>query len=200
MIKYNLKQFMARSQENVNDHLLFKVMEKIGLSPTGPWLAGGAVRRSLMGERLDSDFDVFFSCQEQMVSFGGRMEELGAKVLFSNDKQKTFLLPVGDQEVKLQLVYIAYYAGPEALLDSFDFTITQFATDGENLYCGDYSLWDLGRKKLALHKLTYGVATVRRLIKYARQGYTACSGVMADILERCVKEPEVIHRETDYID
>lgn len=51
-----------------------------------------------------------------------------------------------------------------------------------------------------IHKITYGVSTVRRLLKYSKQGYTVCSGALAAILNEVVTHPEVIHAETAYVD
>lgn len=58
-----------------------------------------------------------------------------------------------------------------------------------------HSLWELSRNKLALHKLTYGVAPMRKLIKYTNQGFTACAGTMQSILEATVKEPDELHQK-----
>lgn len=95
---------------------------------------------------------------------------------------------------------MGYYTSPESVIDSFDFTITQCAYDGTDFYFGEYTLWDIPRKKLALHKLTYGVATMRRLIKYTDQGFTACAGVMRSILEAVVDNPGVIQSDVKYVD
>lgn len=57
-----------------------------------------------------------------------------------------------------------------------------------------HSLWELSRNKLALHKLTYGVAPMRKLIKYTNQGFTACAGTMQSILEATVKRPDELRR------
>ncbi|MNV76271.1 hypothetical protein D3C71_1696100 [compost metagenome] len=95
---------------------------------------------------------------------------------------------------------MGYYDSAETLLDSFDFTITQLAYDGTDLIFGKYTLWDLTRKRLALHKLTYGVATTRRLIKYTNQGFTACAGVLQSILEAVVANPDVIQSDVKYVD
>jgi hypothetical protein len=53
-------------------------------------------------------------------------------------------------------------------------------------------LWDLGRKRLAIHKVTYPVATMRRMIKYTRQGFNACAGCMATLLRETATSPEAM--------
>jgi hypothetical protein len=86
------------------------------------------------------------------------------------------------------------------VIDSFDFTICQFAFDGASIYMGDWSLYDLARKRLVPHRVTYGVSTIRRIIKYCNQGYTVCSGGLAQILGEVAKNPAIINAETQYID
>ena len=109
-------------------------------------------------------------------------------------------MEINNKSRLIQLVKIDYYQTVDDLLDTFDFTITQFAYDGNYLYCGDYSLWDLSRRKLALHKMTYGVATMRRMLKYTNQGFEACAGVMQSILQSVVDDPNVINSDIQYID
>ncbi len=193
--EYGLTDFLERSSDS--PLLLKKLKEwpKVGVG--GPWIAGGALRRSLVGGPLNTDVDYFFADESQRKSFEDSLPALGWKPVRRSESVSTW---TKDDEPKLQCVAIAYYSGPESVIDSFDFSICQFVTDGIRLWCGEHSLWDLARKRLVLHKLTYGVATMRRLLKYMAQGFTACGGVMADILEAASDDPSVIHRETMYVD
>jgi hypothetical protein len=162
----------------------------------GPWLAGGSLRRTLSGESIESsDLDFFFKSAEQCDEFERQIKEQ-AKLIRKNEFNKLY----NYNGQKIQLVHFAYHESIEALLDSFDFTICQFAFDGEFLYCGDSSLWDLARKKLAIHKVSYGLSTTRRLLKYQTQGYYACSGCITTILESIADNRELIHGDTQYID
>lgn len=199
--KYNFKEFLGRYNNDVEGMELFHVLERLpSLDKEGIWIAGGAIRRTLAGDLLTSDFDFFFKNEDKLNEFRKQLFEKGAKVIGENQHQETYTIEIGSKQRIIQLVKIGYYDSPEAVLDSFDFTITQFLYDGEDLFCGDYSLWDLARKRLALHKLTYGVATMRRLIKYTNQGYTACAGVMQKILEAVVADPSVINSDVQYVD
>lgn len=166
----------------------------------GPWIAGGAIRRTLLGESLSSDIDYFFRDEAQANAFHDDMLARKGWEISRTGQNVTYGLRIENATVIVQGIKIGYYATADAVIDSFDFTITQFAYDGDALICGPYSLWDLARKRLALHRLTYGTSTVRRLIKYTRQGFTACSGCLADILESTVAEPATIQREVEYVD
>jgi hypothetical protein len=193
---------------------LGKTVERLpALTPQGPWLAGGALRRTLAGQSLDSDYDFFFASQEQFDEFCKQVKERGGWQISKNEHNTTLKMPsvapepIGEDEftpylpeIEVQAITTRWYASLEDVLDSFDFTICQFGYDGETLVCGDYSLWDLGRKRLVPHRLTFAVASLRRLMKYARQGYTICSGGLADILNQVVTRPGIINAETQYID
>ena len=72
-----------------------------------------------------------------------------------------------------------------AVQDRFDYTICQFAVDTNGmLWCGDHSLWDLARKRLAVHRITFPVSSLRRLLKYTSKGFYACSGCRKEAAPR----------------
>lgn len=203
MSRFNFKEFLGRFINGVDECPLFELLKGLpDVSTSGPWVAGGAVRRTLLQEPLSSDIDYFFRDEEQKAAFCLTMLTRGARMISEKDHATTFSIQIEGKgpNIIVQAITLAYYQNLEAVLDSFDFTITQFGYDGADLVCGDFSLWDLARKRLALHKLTFGVSTVRRLIKYTKQGFTACSGVLAAILESTVADPQTIHRDTEYVD
>lgn len=199
--RYDLKDFLGRFIDAPEEGDLFKFVETLPApGVTGPWIAGGALRRTLLDEPLASDVDYFFRDEAQKKAFNDAILEKGGWLISEKEHAATYGVKVDHDTVIVQAVTLAYYASLEDVLDSFDFTITQFGWDGKDLVCGQFALWDLSRKRLALHKLTFGVSTVRRLIKYTRQGFTACSGVLASILEETVANPQTIAREVTYVD
>lgn len=199
--RHDLVAFLARFIDANEDIPLHGIVNELpSPAPTGPWIAGGAIRRTLLNEPLASDVDYFFRDEEQATAFAADMEARAAWIISTREQVTTYGIKIDDKTVIVQAITLAYYPTLEAVLDSFDFTITQFGYDGSDLVCGEFSLWDLARKRLALHKLSFGVSTVRRLIKYTRQGFTACGGVLASILEEVVAHPETIHREMTYVD
>lgn len=201
MNNYDFKEFLARFMNDVEDHELFKVLSELPeLIHNNMWLAGGAIRRTLIGEELTSDFDFFFKNEETLKLYAKSLEGKKAKKTAETQHHITYCIDIKGKPRIIQLIKIGYYDNPESVIDTFDFTITQFAYDGINLYCGKHSLWDLARKRLALHKLTFGVATMRRLIKYTNQDFTACAGVMQSILEAVVNDPKVVQSDIQYID
>lgn len=203
MDRFDLTEFLARYVDGPEQSQLFALTAGLpDAKPEGPWIAGGAIRRTLLQEPLASDIDYFFRDEEQKAAFVADIETRGGYKVSEKEHATTFNIQIdgNGKPVIVQAITLAYYPTLEAVLDSFDFTITQFGFDGQDLVCGKFALWDLARKRLALNKLTFGVSTVRRLIKYTRQGFTACSGVMASILEATVADPQTIHRDTEYVD
>lgn len=198
-MSHDLRQFADRYDLDLA--FFDKVMG--GLPPVttdGPWLAGGAIRHVLLGEVPDSDWDFFFKSADQAEEFHQALVQRGFAKTNSNQHARTYFGTIDGKRIKVQAITIAYYATLADCLDTFDFTICQLGWDGVALHTGEYTLWDLGRKRLSVHKVTFATATVRRLLKYTKQGLTACNGTFRAVLEAVAKDPTVIHSETQYVD
>jgi hypothetical protein len=183
------------------------------ITPDGPWVAGGSVRRLVARQEQDSDFDFFFRDQAQFDAFCENMKALGGQRVNESDFNVTFRLPAaeakpvdqdtfegGGPELKIQAIRIAFHESLDAVLDSFDFSICQCGFDGTDLLFGQWSLFDIASKRLVPGKLRYGTSSLRRVIKYTRQGFTICGGGLADMLEQVVADPAIIQREVEYVD
>lgn len=92
-----------------------------------------------------------------------------------------------DNKPSLQLIKLAWYKDPEHVIDTFDFTCVQFATDGENLYFNPASTFDLSRKRLVLHRMQFPASTLRRMIKYGNRGFYTCPGSLVKISQEILK-------------
>lgn len=226
-MKYNISDFISRSSDHAwQDTDLFLILEQLpAVTENGPWLAGGSIRRTITGQALESDIDFFFKDQDQFDTWCKAIVELGGTVKRTTEHHTTYEValeiedrPKGDSSyarnfragefdapvkhivLLVQGIHFRYYENIEEVLDSFDFTICQLGFDGQFMHVGDYTLWDLARKRLALHKLTFGVSTVRRLLKYQTQDFKACSGCLTKILEAVSKDQNVIQSDVKYVD
>lgn len=191
-----------------------RALERLpAVTPLGPWIAGGSVRRLLLNESQDTDFDFFFRDEAQFEDFCKAMESRGASSVNENDFNVTFMLPkkkpepIGDDEfssggpeLKVQAIRIAFFGSLAETIDSFDFSICQAGFDGQRLVLGDWTLFDLASKRLVPGKISYGTSSLRRMIKYARQGFTICGGGLANMLEQIADNPEIIQSKVEYID
>lgn len=172
------------------------------ISASGPWVAGGAVRRLVMDIAQDSDYDFFFANAVQRNVFEAQMIVRGAKKVFQNEFNSTFILPAADKlpELKVQAVFVSYESCPENVIDKFDFSLCKCVFDGTNLFFGTFTLFDLANKRLVPERITFGVSSIRRMLKYVRQGYTICGGGIQNILEQIVADPKIINANIKYID
>lgn len=195
-----------------DETILAKALKRVPeVRPGGPWIAGGAVRRTIMKQDLESDFDFFFIDEAQKDQFVDQLvNEFGAALKSQNETNALYILPsqmVGEEdpktylpEMKIQVINFRYFQSPEELIDSFDYTICQFAYNGEELIMGEFSLWDAAKKVLVPHKLSFATSSLRRMLKYTKQGFTICAGGLSNFLEQVVNNPSVIQSDTLYID
>ena len=184
----------------LNKEALDKQIEASGLQPSdGTWLAGGALRRTIAGKPLTSDLDFFFRDQGTYDHARLLVEAKGLKLARENDFNQTWHAELDGKVLPVQLIKNWFYEDAERLIDSFDFTICQLAFDGEQLYLGPFTLWDIARHRLTMHKVNYGASTVRRLLKYTKQGYTACQGTFVTLLKQIADDPSRIQGAVEYV-
>jgi len=181
------------------------------------FVAGGAVRKVLTEEK-QTDIDFFFDTEAAFNEFTEDIESSSYHDItsrYQNEFNNTYSLTIRDvpeekdfnvisKSIKVQAIKL-YHSDIPSLMDSFDFTICQFALDivdetEINLLVGPYSLYDLANKRLHVHKVSYGVSTARRIIKYTNKGYTACQGMLADFLGKIIEDPGSVEADIEYID
>lgn len=137
----------------------------------GAWIAGGAVRDAILGVER-SDIDVF--CNSYSIA-----DKFKAKLLETSEQLYSSANVTGFKHPKwgtIQLI-LRFYPSIESCLDSFDFTICQFALDKNKIICGAEGLVHLFKKELVVHKL--GKETVfnslERTQKYIKKGFSLSS-------------------------
>jgi len=131
-------------------------------------LGGGAVRSMITGEPI-SDYDLFFT--------GNEAVDVTKRYLVDCDFVKVFECPLGELttyingNVKVQLITKMFYTDPSDLVNSFDFTVTMFAWDGDKIYTCRRAIKDARKKNLGINEVTFPVATINRIHKYRNKGY-----------------------------
>lgn len=204
MQRFNFDTFWKRyGKEDYKETDFAKALTRLPpLAPEGPWVAGGSVRRLIMDIAQDSDYDVFFTSSDQLAVFKNALEFKGAIKNSENEFNVSYRLPAADKlpELKIQLITVSYQPSMESTIKHFDFSLCQCAFDGTDIVFGDYTLFDLGRNKLVPEKITYGTSSLRRMIKYIKQGYTICGGGLATFLQQIVDDPKKIQADIKYID
>jgi hypothetical protein len=80
-----------------------------------------------------------------------------------------------EPEIKIQLITPRFYSSIFDLIDSFDFTVCQFAVSSDSpliIYTRLLSVSDALNSALRINALEYPVATLKRTSKYIRYGFT----------------------------
>ena len=144
----------------------------------GVFLAGGALRTLVSTDEEfspeNTDIDLFFSDRNvanQVMKFFS--ENNYHKFYECPEGKLTSFVYLENDEPKwhIQCVMVDFYPSVAAVINSFDFTVTQFGTDGDEFVMGDTSQADVLGKELKWHKITYPASSLKRLMKYARKGY-----------------------------
>lgn len=178
------------------------LVDFLALLPAGCWAAGGCCG-NLMGERQDiKDIDVFFDSPEAFDAMETllRTHEFFAGY-FTPDIPEPSRVHNWDRadSPRIQLIKTMWYASAEAVLDSFDFTISQVAADATTVWFNPLAPLDLARKRLVVHRVLWAASTLGRLAKYAKRGFYACPGSLQRLSD-AIRLSESTGDEYVYID
>lgn len=171
---------LMREETPTHRYVLKEIPESVkSILGDNVWLAGGALRDIYSGHKKVRDFDIFFkdvenkedvieevrqSLKRDGWDFAKRFKNADKEVIMETLEHKNL-------ETPLQLIRTKYYQDPCDLLRDFNFTINQFATDGEEILLGEETLWDLHYKVLNLVRLKRPESFMRKLHKYIKYGY-----------------------------
>jgi hypothetical protein len=151
------------------------------------FLAGGALRSYLSCKKIN-DFDLFPATKKvgfEAVSF-----------LLENKFKKVFECPRGDlvtlkkKNMHVQIIMDKLFKTPQEVINSFDFTICMYATDGEFLYTTKDALKHLKQRALMLNKITYPASTIKRFGKYQKHGFKLPEGTIKQFVQILTESPD----------
>ena len=181
------------ADRGIKNRLLENLLEYL---PDGVIISGGFMMMVMMNEKKAKDIDLFFMNEKAFLDTmdllknppkdawswsGYKMESQ----VDENDKvgisRCRFLKYTQDDRLPIQLVKLVWYEDASHVIDTFDFTVTQFSVDNKKLYMNPLAIWDLSNKKLVLHRMQFAASTIRRIIKYTSKGFYACPGSLATI-------------------
>lgn len=159
---------------------------------TGPWVAGGAVRRIHEGDGLRfSDVDVFFPTDEMhswaVKLFDDRLKhKRGWSAVHIVERKDgpmsvTFQVLYDGQKYPIQFINKQFFKSIEDLLYGFDFTLAMWGTDGRKMVFDERAPRDLAAKTLVLHQFPKRPKP-NRLAKYVAQGFVPAPGVLTAML------------------
>jgi hypothetical protein len=155
----------------------------LGILGEGVFLAGGALRTLIDKKEDVSDFDVFFEPNKGVMLDGqgnifiGHARVIQTRYLLEKEKFVCiFECPAGElytyvkDGMKIQLITVSFRPPKETIL-SFDFGACQAAYDGGTFICTPQFIRNIITKKLSVELVTFPVATIKRMLKYAKKGY-----------------------------
>jgi hypothetical protein len=147
----------------------------------GLFIGGGAAREMASGRKTPNDYDIFFTGDEAFQNAKNFLTERGFVTSFVCPKGTlTNMIPSEtikefEPEIKIQLITPRFYSSIFDLIDSFDFTVCQFAVSSDSpliIYTRLLSVSDALNSALRINALEYPVATLKRTSKYIRYGFT----------------------------
>lgn len=143
----------------------------------GPWVAGGSLLRTYTGMPLDSDIDLFFSSESMMQEYvnniiqGSMFGKYTTKDYIVTEWHQSLTVSYLNRDWKIQCVSFVYFKDIVELFSSFDFNICMWAYDGENVHTCETTVDAVNSKTIKINKINYPSVTLKRLVKYMRQGY-----------------------------
>jgi hypothetical protein len=165
--------------------------------PKDAWIAGGFLRAMIAGEDdTNGDIDFFFHSEE---GFDAMMDliKYPSSVPGGQKAFNYYTIPEYENIKKLrivdceslvgfrpnvQLIRLYWFETPENVIDSFDFTICQFITDGKTLWFNPQAFDDVKTKTIREHrKSNDSITRLNRILKYTNKGYKAPSELFSEI-------------------
>lgn len=140
-------------QENENNRIVF-------------WISGGAITAAVTGDKIN-DYDIFSPTPEILRD---RLKEAIGYASFEHEFFTNFWV----DNNKVQVITRYSPQSPEAIFNTFDFTINCGAYDGTTFYCHDRFWQDIASRRLVVNNLFFPLKTLERVAKYSRRGYTVC--------------------------
>lgn len=210
-IQTSCKYLIDRGIEN---RLLDNLLEYL---PDGAIIAGGFALSILNEDKNAKDIDIFFTSEDALKKTlelflnppedawaykGYKFEISGsAEEILKKHKGSRYISGTYESRPHIQLLKMVYYTDAKHVIDTFDFTVSQFAFTNNSFVFNGLSTLDVARKRLVLHRMQFPASTLRRLVKYTQKGYYACPGSLVTICEAIKTfngEPDI--NEIVYVD
>jgi hypothetical protein len=148
----------------------------------GPWIAGGAALRWFQNLPVgENDIDVFCSNARQAEDVIQRIKSYGRfTVKYESDNAVT--LEAWEQSEyenrwTIQIIKRRYFNSLKDVIGSFDITVCEIGTSGNEWELGDFTAKDIKGKHLRF-KLPLQPDSVKRLTKYWIYGYEPVEGTL----------------------
>jgi hypothetical protein len=176
--------------------------------PSGTYIAGGSVAAAILGQDIASDIDMFFDSghtfermynllqvppsHEDAWALRGYTTDVSLQDVRDDNTIRFVKFTHKDPtRLPIQLIKLVWFENKSSVINSFDFTVTQFAMDNNGLTYDPLALIDLLKKTIVIHKSQYPVTTLRRLIKYSNKGFHVSPLTLLQVAEDIKNAVEV---------
>lgn len=147
----------------------------------GPWIAGGAALRWYQGLAVgENDIDVFCANREQVDNLVEQVKSYGRySVKFDSDNATTLSHwnKDSDHQWTIQIIKRRYYNNLQEVIDSFDMTVCEIGTCGNEWLLNKYTARDIREHNLRM-KQPLQPDALKRLTKYWTYGYRPVPGLI----------------------
>lgn len=152
----------------------------------GPWIAGGAPLRWYQGKPVgESDIDIFCRDSLQADEVLTRIKDYGRWTeKFNSENAVTvgyWSKEAFATQWTLQIIKRRYFKSIEDVIRSFDLTVCEIGTCGNEWELGPFTARDIRKKNLRF-KLPLQPDSVKRLTKYWIYGYRPVNGTIDSIV------------------
>lgn len=171
-------RFLTRNRNPLNiPSIDVPTFNFLNLQKYGAVIAGGAALRWHCGLSVEGhDIDIWCPDAAQYKRMLAYLLENNTERTHDTDNATTFKRGA----YKVQLIKTCY-ASVEELLNSFDISVAQVATDGVRWYYGEHTLQDISNRKLRVLKQHSTI--LRRLFKYWTYGYTPDDETLQQLIQ-----------------
>lgn len=171
-------QFLTKNSNALNiPNVDVKKFNFLNLQKYGAVIAGGAALRWHSGLPVNKhDIDIWCPDSTQYTRMLAHLHEHNTDHTHDTANATTFKRG----PYKVQLIK-AHYASVEELLNSFDISVAQIATDGVRWYYGEHTLQDIKDRKLRV--LFHHNTILRRVFKYWTYGYTPDDETLQQLIQ-----------------
>lgn len=150
------------------------------------FLAGGCWRKPFDGIQID-DYDIFFSTLGilELPNVISHLEDIGFNKVFECPLGELYTFKDGD--TKVQLITKFRYESMEDLISTFDITAACCGYDGTQFHFDEMFRQDCENKEIGLNRVTFPVATMKRINKYRDKGYMVPNTTLEHLVQEIVR-------------
>jgi hypothetical protein len=195
----------------VEDEKFSKIFSRYCNLETGPWIAGGSVRKLWEGKPWQiQDVDFFFRNPQQFTDLTSRINEFGkVEQEYKTNNASTYTIYCGptknptiwdldtlveetdgynkkDNWLTVQLVQKRWHSSAWQLINDFDLGLSQFVTDGSIILATEQAVKDATDGIIRANKNSLAEVTPMRLTKYCAYGFEPDLDLLKTVLKTTI--------------